>query len=244
MWHPDVILPTRDRAAPPKAPVILIIEDDRQLRRLLTRGLTEEGYRVFASEAGRGGMADILRRQADLVILDLNLPDMDGMTIIQEVRSWSPVPLLVLSARQEDTEKIAALNAGADDYLTKPFSFGELQARIGVALRRRRQDAADLEDFCVGDLQVNFTRRTVQVRGEAVHLAPIEFKLLAVLARNAGRITPHRALLLAVWGPQHVDDAHYLRVHMSNLRKKLEADPLQPRYILTEPTIGYRIAAG
>ncbi len=243
MMHPDVILPERSTAARAQQPVILIIEDDRQLRRLLSNGLTEAGYKVYASDAGRRGIAEISRRQADLVILDLGLPDMDGMTVIQEVRGWSPVPLLVLSSRQLDTDKIAALNAGADDYLSKPFSFGELQARVAVALRRRRQDTAELRDFQVGELQVNFMLRTVKVAGQPIHLAPIEFQLLAVLARNAGRITPHRTLLQAVWGPQHVDDAHYLRVHISNLRKKLERNPLQPRYLLTEPTIGYRIAA-
>ena len=226
----------------PPGETILIVEDDRHLRRVLVRHLEDCGYRLYTADVGRHGLIEIGRRQPDLVIVDLTLPDMDGVALISDLRGWSSTPVLVLSGRLQDIDKITALNAGADDYLSKPFSFGELEARIRAALRRGRSNGALVSEIHVGDLTIDFRRRVVTVAGQRVHLAPIEFNLLAILAKNGGRMTSHRQLLLAVWGPSHVHDTHYLRVHISNLRKKIETQVGNPRYIITDPTIGYRLA--
>ena len=221
--------------------MVLVIEDDRQLLRTIGRTLTGCGFRVHCTALGRQGLRAVARCQADLVLLDLTLPDMDGLDVITEIRAQSRVPLLVLSGRHEEEHKIAALNAGADSYITKPFSFDELEARVRAALRPRPRHTADEPELQLDGLVIDLSRRVVKLAGQTVHLAPIEFRLLAELAKNAGRITTHRTLLLAIWGPEHAQNAHNLRVHMSNLRKKIEQDPLRPRYIITEPTMGYRL---
>ncbi len=222
-------------------PLIVCIEDDPQMRRFLRTGLAGQGFRVFDAETGRQGLVEVGTRKPDLVILDLGLPDMDGVDVVREIRSWTRVPVVVLSARSLETDKIAALDAGADDYLTKPFGLGELLARIRVALRHANPSGAEAaETFAAGGLRVDFGKRTVTVGDHQVHLTPIEFRLLSVLIRNAGRVLTHRQLLKEVWGPAYVDRSHYLRVYMGQLRHKLEADPTRPRFLLTEAGVGYR----
>jgi two-component system KDP operon response regulator KdpE len=223
-------------------PVIVCIEDDPQMRRFLRTSLDARGFRVFEAEAGRQGLIEAGTRKPDLVILDLGLPDMDGVDVVRELRAWTPVPVIVLSARNREADKIGALDAGADDYLTKPFGIGELMARIRVALRHASAGAAGHDEvWTAGGLRIDFARRLVTLGGEALHLTPIEYRLLTVLARNAGKVLTHRQLLREVWGPAYADRAHYLRVYMAQLRHKIEADPAQPTLLLTEPGIGYRL---
>ena len=224
-------------------PVIAVIEDDAPIRRFLRSALEANGYTVEEAADGTSGLAVAANRRAEALILDLGLPDIDGVEVIRRVREWSAMPIIVLSARTQERDKIAALDAGADDYVVKPFSEGELLARLRVALRRgaRTQEAATSLD--AGELSIDLDARTVRRAGETIHLTPIEWLLLAELVRNAGRVLTQRNLLLAVWGPGHVERPHYLRIYMSNLRQKLERDPARPRHFITETGVGYRFVA-
>ena len=225
-------------------PVIVVIEDDLQIRRFLRTSLSVHGFQVIEAETGEQGLVEIGTRKPELVILDLGLPGMDGIEVIHKVREWSAVPIIVLSARSQESNKIAALDEGADDYLTKPFSIGELLARIRVSRRHAAQLAGDSTEtiFCLGDLQVDLSGRQVFIGEQEIHLTPLEYRLLTVLIHHAGKVLTHRQLLLQVWGPAYVEHAHYVRIYMGQLRRKLEADPTQPRYLLTEAGIGYRLA--
>ena len=226
------------------APTAIVIEDEPQIRRFVRGALEAEGWVVHEAGTLRDGMAAAGTRQPDLLVLDLGLPDGDGVTLIRDVRGWSTVPIIVLSARIDEADKIAALDAGADDYLTKPFGVGELLARVRVALRRGQRASEPGEArYSFGEVTVDFTARRVERAGAVVHLTPIEYRLLGVLIANAGRVLTHRALLREVWGPAHAERTHYLRVYMGQLRQKLEADPAQPRRILTETGVGYRLLA-
>ena len=226
-------------------PVIVAIEDDPQIRRFLRTGLESHGFQIHEAETGAAGIAEAAGLRPDLVILDLGLPDMDGVDVVRKIREWSALPVIVLSARATETDKVAALDAGADDYLTKPFGLGELLARIRVALRHAQGTAAQEKGgvFAVASLKVDLGQRRVLVDGREVHLTPIEYRLLAALVRHAGKVLTHRQLLKDVWGPGYVERSHYLRVHMAALRHKLEAEPAQPRFLLTEAGVGYRLAA-
>jgi two-component system KDP operon response regulator KdpE len=223
-------------------PVVVLIEDEPQIRRFLRAVLPSQGIELFEAETGERGLVEIGVRRPDVVILDLGLPDIGGVEVVRRLREWSEVPVIVLSARTDEADKIAALDAGADDYLTKPFGVGELLARLRVAMRRatRAEDGAQL--FTAGPIKVDLSARRVEVSGQAVHLTPIEYRLLALLVKHAGKVLTHRHLLKEVWGPSHVDDSHYLRIYMAQLRRKLEDDPTQPRYLITEPGVGYRLA--
>ena len=226
-------------------PVVVLIEDELQIRRFLRATLTGQGYRLFEAATGADGLVEVASRQPDVVIVDLGLPDMDGLEIIRRLREWTAVPVIVLSARGQERDKVATLDAGADDYVSKPFGAGELLARIRVALRHSAgaTHEGDEAAFSVGELQVDRLRRHVTVRGQEVKLTPIEYKLLATLVRHAGKVLTHQQLLREVWGPTHDAQAHYVRVYMAHLRHKLEVEPARPRYILTEPGVGYRLAA-
>ena len=224
-------------------PVVVVIEDDPQIRRFLRTGLGSHGFEVHEAENGRSGVTAAENRKPELVILDLGLPDMDGVEVVKRLRAWTTLPVIVLSARITEGDKIAALDAGADDYLTKPFSLGELLARIRVALRHSNVAAGQDRDgvFAVDSLKVDLVHRRVHVGDQEVHLTPIEYRLLTALVRNAGKVLTHRQLLKEVWGPSHVEHNHYLRIYMANLRHKLEADPARPRFLLTEAGVGYRL---
>ena len=226
-------------------PVVVLIEDEAQIRRFLRATLTGQGYRLFEATTGADGLVEVASRQPDVVIVDLGLPDMDGLEVIRRLREWSAAPVIVLSARGQERDKVTALDAGADDYVGKPFSAGELLARIRVALRHTAGASHEGSEgaFKVGELQVDQLRRHVIVRGAEVKLTPIEYKLLTTLVRHAGKVVTHPQLLREVWGPGHEDQAHYVRVYMAHLRHKLEAEPARPRYLLTEPGVGYRLAA-
>ena len=223
-------------------PVVVVIEDEPQIRRFLRAALHGQSYRLFEAATGADGLMEAASRQPDVVILDLGLPDIDGLEVIRRLREWSSVPVIVLSARGGERDKVTALDAGADDYIEKPFGTDELLARIRVALRHtaggpRAEDAL----FTVGELHVDQSRRHVHIDGTEVHLTPIEYRLLTTMVRHAGKVLTHRQLLREVWGPNHVEDAHYLRVYMGQLRRKIEREPAQPRYLLTEPGVGYRL---
>lgn len=224
-------------------PLILVIEDELPIRRFLRAALTASDYSLLEAGTAQEGLAQAALRQPDLVILDLGLPDMDGLAVIRELRGWTALPILVLSARQQEGDKVQALDAGADDYLTKPFGVAELLARLRVALRRRNRASADSDSpiFETGGLRVDFAQRQVLRDGEEVHLTPIEFKLLAALVHNAGKVMTHHQLLREVWGPGYAEESHYLRVFIAQLRRKLEEDPARPHYLLTEPGVGYRL---
>jgi two-component system KDP operon response regulator KdpE len=226
-------------------PAVVLIEDEPQIRRFLRPSLCSHGYRLFEGSTGTEGLTEAAMRQPDLIILDLGLPDMDGLEVIRRLREWTQIPIIVLSARGQERDKIAALDAGADDYVSKPFSVGELLARMRVALRHAMRRPGDPGEatFAVGDLRVDLARREVVVTGKEVHLTPIEYRLLTTLIRHAGKVLTHRQLLTEVWGPNQAEQAHYLRVYAAQLRRKLETDPARPRYILTEPGVGYRLAA-
>ena len=223
------------------APKVVVIEDEKQIRRFVRAALEDEGCQVYEAETGAQGLTEAATRKPDLVVLDLGLPDRDGIDVIRDLRSWSGVPIIILSARSNEDDKIGALDAGADDYLTKPFGVGELLARTRALLRRNLRaghTAASVVTF--GEISVDLSRRAVLRSGEPVHLTPIEYRLLGVLLTNAGRVLTHRHLLKEVWGPSYTESNHYLRVYVGHLREKLEADPAQPRYILTETGVGYR----
>jgi two-component system KDP operon response regulator KdpE len=225
-------------------PLILLIEDEPPVHKFLGASLPAHGFRLLGAETGKDGLARAADYNPDVILLDLGLPDIDGLEVTRRLREWSGVPIIVLSARGQEKDKIAALDAGADDYLTKPFSTGELLARIRVALRHsaRLADNSPQPAFIVGDLRVDLAGRHVFVGDKEVHLTPIEYKLLTVLVRYAGRVLTHQQLLKEVWGPHHTQDTHYLRVHLAQLRRKIEPHPAQPRYLLTETGVGYRFA--
>jgi two-component system KDP operon response regulator KdpE len=221
-------------------PTVVVIEDDPQIRRFVRATLQAHGMTALESDTGRGGLSEIATRQPNLVVLDLGLPDADGIDVIRELRGWTQVPVIVLSARTSESVKVEALDAGADDYLTKPFGVSELLARVRAQLRRAAP-SAEVPAVSFGDILVDLGRREVTRAGQPVRLTPTEYKLLTVLMRHAGRVLTHRQLLRDVWGPDQTDNAHYLRVYMGHLRKKLEKDPAQPEHILTETAVGYRL---
>lgn len=227
-----------------KSATIVVIEDEVQIRRFLRTTLVSEGYQVVEAQTGKQGLAEAGTCKPDLIILDLGLPDMDGVEVIKGVRSWSSVPIIILSARSQESDKVSALDAGADDYLVKPFGAGELLARIRVALRHVISAAEGDEAgvFTVDELKVDMVHRKVTVGGDEVHLTPIEYRLLTVLVKHAGKVLTHQLLLKEVWGPNYTERAHYLRIYMGNLRHKLEKDPARPRFLLTEVGVGYRLA--
>ncbi len=226
-------------------PVAVVIEDEPQIRRFVRAALEGEGWQVFEADTSQRGLIEAGTRKPDLLVLDLGLPDGDGLDVIRDVRGWSAVPIVVLSARADEADKIAALDAGADDYLTKPFGVGELLARVRANLRRPRAAGADGAPeeplFSFGDVVVDRQARLVRRGGVEVHLTPIEYRLLTVLMTHAGRVLTHRQLLREVWGPAHAGQNHYLRIYMGHLRQKLEADPAQPKHLLTETAVGYRL---
>ena len=229
-------------------PVAIVIEDEPQIRRFVRGALESEGWLVHEAGTLRDGLAAAGTRQPDLLVLDLGLPDGDGVGLIRDVRGWSAVPIIVLSARTDEADKIAALDAGADDYLTKPFGTGELLARVRANLRRPRAAAGGAAAgeggeplFRFGEIEVDRAARLVRRAGAEVHLTPTEYRLLGVLVANAGRVLTQRQLLREVWGPSHAEQSHYLRIYMGHLRQKLEADPTQPKHLLTETAVGYRL---
>ena len=228
---------------PAVGPAIVLIEDEPQIRRFLRATFSSQGYRLYEATTGEDGLIEAATRQPDVVIVDLGLPDLDGLEVIRRIREWSHVPIIVLSARGQERDKVAALDAGADDYVSKPFGVGELQARLRVALRHAAAGDSGEPTFTVGGLRVDQVKRQVQVDGKDVHCTPIEYRLLTTLVRHAGKVLSQRQLLKEVWGPAHIEQAHYLRVYMAQLRRKLEANPARPRYLLTEPGVGYRLAS-
>jgi two-component system KDP operon response regulator KdpE len=222
-------------------PLVLLVEDDPQIRRFLRATLPAHGYRLLEAASGADGLIQAGTRAPEAVLLDLGLPDLDGLEFIRRLREWSATPVIVLSARGLERDKVQALDAGADDYLTKPFGVEELLARLRVALRRRAAVGDRGSVFRSGDLSVDLASRIVRLGGSEVHLTPTEFKLLAVLVRHAGKVVTHRQLLVEVWGPGSAAQTHYLRVQMHGLRHKVEAAPARPRHLITEPGVGYRL---
>jgi two-component system, OmpR family, KDP operon response regulator KdpE len=219
---------------------LLIIDDEIQIRRFLRIGLEANGYAVHDATSGHDGLQKAAQLRPDLVILDLGLPDLDGLAVLARLRQWSKMPVIVLSVRDSDHNKIAALDAGADDYLTKPFSLDELMARLRVA-QRHSYGPAEQALFCSGNLQVDLDKRLVSVGGESVRLTPTEYALLRLMIQYAGKALTHQQILRAVWGPEYIQETHYLRVYFAQLRQKIEADPALPKIILTEPGVGYRL---
>lgn len=220
---------------------VLVIEDESDIRRFVRLALESEGHEISEAETLRRGLIDAGTRRPDLVVLDLGLPDGDGVDFIRDFRGWSAAPVIVLSARAGEADKIAALDAGADDYLVKPFGVGELLARVRAQLRRRQGVGSAAESVqTFGNVRIDRAKRLVERDGQALHLTPIEYRLLALLTAQPERVLTHTQLLKEVWGPGHADDVHYVRVHMGNLRKKIEADPSRPRWLITEAGVGYR----
>jgi two-component system KDP operon response regulator KdpE len=222
---------------------ILVIDDEPQIRRALRIGLERNGYEVLLATNGEEGLDLAALHQPAIVILDLAMPGIEGLEVCRQLREWSKVPIIVLSVREGETDKIAALDMGADDYLTKPFSLEELLARLRAVLRRVRDDETDTPSLQAGDLLIDFMRRRVTLADREVHLTPTEYELLKFLAQHPGRVLTHRHLLTKIWGSEYADDTHTLRVHIANLREKIEADPARPRLLHTEPRIGYRFRA-
>lgn len=224
------------------SPQVLLVEDEAHIRRFVSAALAAEGFHVFEAESARRGLIEAGTRQPDLIILDLGLPDLDGLEFLRDLRGWSQVPVIILSARVDEKEKIVALDHGADDYLTKPFGVGELLARVRALLRRNRLPEETPPVISFGGIRIDLAARKV-VRDEApVRLTVIEYRLLVFLASHPNKVLTHRQILREVWGPEHANDSHYLRIYMSHLRHKLEIDPTQPRYFLTETGVGYRFA--
>jgi two-component system, OmpR family, KDP operon response regulator KdpE len=223
--------------------LILLIEDEPQMRRFLRVTLKSHGYRLLEASGGVEGLREASTRSPDVVLLDLGLPDLDGLEVVNRLRDWSQVPVIVLSAREQEQDKIRALDAGADDYLTKPFGAGELLARIRVALRHQSGQLGEKGEpvIVLDNLRIDLASRRVFLNEAEVHLTPIEFRLLAVLVKNAGKVVTHSHLLKEVWGPPHMNQTQYVRVYMAQLRHKLEADPTRPRFFLNEPGVGYRL---
>lgn len=228
------------RPAPQEGPLVLVVDDEHQIRRFLRISLETNGYRVAEAESGKSAIAEAARLRPDLIVLDLALPDVDGMEVLRRVREWTQTPVIMLSVRDADWEKVAALDAGADDYLTKPFSTVELLARLRVAARHIQPAPAD-PVFTCGDVQIDLMRRVVTRRGEPVKLTPTEYALLRLMVQHAGRVLTHRQILKQVWGPEYVEETHYLRVYFAQLRQKLEEDPTLPKLIVTESGVGYRL---
>ncbi|HET6364662.1 MAG TPA: response regulator [Nitrospirota bacterium] len=228
---------------PEEKELILLIEDEPQMRRFLRITLQSQGYRLVEAATAQEGLMQATTRNPDVVLLDLGLPDLDGLEVTKRLREWTQTPIIVISAREQEQDKVRALDAGADDYLTKPFNAGELLARIRVALRHlARRSAGQTEPvFVLHNLRVDLAQRQVFLDDKEVHLTPMEYKLLTVLVRHAGKVITHRQLLKEVWGPAHVNEVQYLRVYMTQLRHKLEADPARPRFLMNEPGIGYRL---
>lgn len=224
-------------------PIVVVIEDEPQIRRFLRTSLGSNGYRLVEAETGHQGLLEVATQKPDLIILDLGLPDMDGVEVVRQLREWTALPVIVLSARSQESDKIAALDAGADDYLTKPFGVGELMARMRAALRHAVTGAGSDAVLTLGSIRIDLAQRRVCRDDVEVHLTPIEYRLLSALAKHAGKVLTHRQLLREVWGPSYVEETHYLRIYMAQLRHKLEADPTRPRYFLTEAGVGYRLAA-
>ena len=226
-----------------EGPLILVVEDEPQMRKFIRASLTAHGYRLQEAETAREGTALITSHNPELVLLDLGLPDGDGIALTRQLREWTKVPIIVISARGREADKVEALDAGADDYLTKPFGVNELLARMRVALRHA-QPHDDEPVVQLGPLKIDFARREVHVDGREVHLTPIEYRLLALLAKHAGKVLTHRQILSEVWGPAAANQTHYVRVHLAELRKKIEVEPARPRLIVTEPGVGYRLKDG
>jgi two-component system, OmpR family, KDP operon response regulator KdpE len=222
-------------------PIALIVEDDAPIRRFVRMALEAEHWTVVEAETLRQGLIDAGTQRPELVILDLGLPDGDGVDLLRDLRGWSTVPVIVLSARSDELDKIGALDAGADDYLTKPFSTGELLARVRANVRRAGAPQPEKRCLRFGDVEVDKEARVVRKGGTEVHLSPTEYRLLAFLLDNPGKVLTHRQILQYVWGPGYLERDHYVRVHMSHLRQKLEADPAQPQHLLTETAVGYRL---
>jgi two-component system KDP operon response regulator KdpE len=224
-------------------PTVLLIDDEPQMRTFVRLALSAQGYRIVEAESGREGLQQAAAHTPDIVLLDLGLPDMDGLEVTRALREWTAVPVVVISARGQEHQKVEALDAGADDYLTKPFGTGELLARIRVALRHAARSAQDplSSVVTIGQIRIDLARRLVFAKDEEVHLTPNEYKLLATLMKHAGRVMTHRQLLQEVWGPGHAHQMQYLRVFMAQLRQKLEENPAHPKYLLTEPGVGYRM---
>lgn len=222
-------------------PAILIVEDEPEIRRFLRAAFGVEGYRIVESTTGRRGSIDAGTHKPDLAIVDLALPDVDGIEVIRRIREWSPMPIIVLSARVQERSKIEALDAGANDYVTKPFGIGELLARVRAALRHAVRSPSGTSVLRFGNTIVDLEKRIAGRDGEEARLTPTEFRLLAMLAKHLGMVVTHRQLLTAVWGPTHESDTHYLRIYMKQLRDKLEIDPGRPRHLLTETGVGYRL---
>lgn len=222
--------------------LILIIEDEQPIRRFLRASLANEGYRVHEATSGDEGLRAAASQPPDLVILDLGLPDVDGQEVLRRLREWLTAPIIVLTARDQEQQKITALDSGADDYVTKPFGMGELLARMRTALRHANHIGPESSTVRVGDLRVDLAARLVFRREAEVHLTPLEYKLFVTMLRHSGKVLTHRFLLREVWGPQDSQETHYLRVFVASLRRKLEDDPTRPRYILTEQGVGYRFA--
>jgi len=221
---------------------VLVVDDEAAIRRYLRASLAAHGYVVFEADTGEAALSSVTAVRPDLVILDLGLPDLDGVEVTRLLRQWTPIPIVILSVRGQEADKIAALDAGADDYLTKPFGTGELLARMRVALRRSSQSKLE-PVVCAGDLSVDLGHRVVTVAEGEVQLTPTEYDLLRVLVTHAGKVLTHRQLLREVWGVGYEQETHMLRVNISNLRRKIEPEPTRPRYILTEPGVGYRLRA-
>jgi two-component system KDP operon response regulator KdpE len=222
------------------APLVLVVEDEVQIRRFVRAALEDEGCRVAEAETMAQGLIEAGTRKPDLVLLDLGLPDGDGVRFVQDLRTWASLPVLILSARSTENDKIGVLDAGADDYLTKPFAVGELLARVRALLRRSRRGEMESPIVRFSDVEVDLTRRQVTRDSAPVHLTPIEYRLLCAMMANDGKVVTHRQLLREVWGPSYVESNHYLRIYVGHLRQKLEHDPTQPRHFLTETGVGYR----
>jgi len=223
---------------------VLIIEDDPPIRKFVRSALIGEGFQPIEAETGREGINSVMHHKPDIIILDLGLPDMDGNAVIRELRGWTSIPVVVLTARGQEKDKVTALDAGADDYLTKPFNVAELMARIRVALRHANRGSsgeAETQQFIVGELKIDFEARRIFRGSLEIHLTNIEYKLLCTLAKNAGKVLTHSFIIHEVWGKHYIDEKHPLRVYMGALRKKIEPEPARPRYILTEMGVGYRI---
>ncbi len=226
----------------PITPIVLLVEDEPQIRRFVRAALEEEGWNVFEAINMQRGLIEAGTRKPNLIILDLGLPDGDGVDFILDLRQWSMIPIIVLSARANEADKIKALDAGADDYLTKPFGVGELLARVRSTLRRLHQPSVQPDSLIrFGDVTLDMKARLVTKANQLVHLTPTEYRLLTVLASNLGRVLTNRQLLQQVWGPSQTENGHYLRIYMGHLRQKLEDDPTQPRYLITETAVGYRL---
>ena len=224
----------------PPVPVALVVDDEAQIRRLLRLTLEANGYRVFDAATGHDGLAQVAQRRPEIVLLDLGLPDLDGLIVLKRIREWSKVPVIILSVQDCEDDKVIALDAGADDYVTKPFNSAELLARLRAALRHVQPQGGDAI-FTAGNLEVDLSKRTVRKAGEEVKLTPLEYSLLRLLVTHAGKVLTHRQLLTSVWGTKAVEQTHYLRVHIAHLREKIENNPSKPELIITESAVGYRL---